>query len=257
MRATVISALVFGILLFAGLTQIKVQSKEAAAQEKPAQAAPQGQSKTTAPVQEKSEVVLPDASVAIQEQTLNKFFGAVGPVSGKGKFDFAGSKSDYTWTVKNPRIKIATDKASFIADASVKVGPFNYKSDAKGAVEVKYDTTDNRISVRVLKADFEVYTKIFKKKIHITTIDVSKFYRPEFEFAGPQPLQESVPIDMPDGSVKTVYISTKDQTLHLEEGRIVVASNLVFSDKPPVKEEPETQEPAKEKAQEPANERAQ
>ena len=248
MRATVITALVFGILLFAGLTQVRVQSRDAAAQEKPGDAATQGQPKKADPAQEKSEAVVPDATVTIHEQTLNNFLGVVGPVSGKGKFDVAGSKTDYTWTVRNPRIKITAGKAAFVADASVKVGPLNYRSNAKGAVEVKYDAAGNIISVKVLKADFEVYTKIFKKKIHITTVDVSKYYRPEFEFAGPQPIQESVPVDMPDGSVKTVYISTKDQALRLEEGRIVVDSNLVFSDKPPVKEEPDPQEPAKEPA---------
>ena len=236
MRATVITALVFGILLFVGLTQVKIQSREAAAQEKAEEPA----------AQTKSEVDVPDATVAVHERALNNFLAVVGPVSGRGKFDLVGSKSEYTWSVRNPRIELSADKAVFIADASVKVGPVNYRSDAKGEVEVKYNTADNRISVKVLKADFEVYTKIFKKKVHITTVDVSKFYRPEFEFAGPQPVQESVPVEMPDGSVKTVYISTKDQVLRLEEGRIVVASNLVYSDKPPVKEEIKPVEPAKE-----------
>jgi hypothetical protein len=241
MRATVITALVFGILLFVGLTQVKIQSREAAAQEKPEEAA----------AQTKNEPVVPDATVAIHERTLNNFLAAVGPVSGRDKFDVAGSKSEYAWSVRNPRIRITADKAEFIADASVKVGPVNYRSDAKGTVEVKYNTAVNRISVKVLKADFEVYTKIFKKKVHIATVDVSKFYRPEFEFAGPQPVQESVPVEMPDGSVKTVFIGTKDQVMYLEEGRIVVASSLVFSDKPPVKEEPKPQEPAKEPSKEP------
>jgi hypothetical protein len=252
MRATIITALVFGTLLFVGLTQIKVLLGEASAQEKTAenaQTAQQAQPPADAASTQAAGVsAAPDATVAIHERTLNNFLAAVGPVSGKGKFEVAGSKSEYTWTVRNPRIEVAADKAEFIADASVKVGPVNYRSDAKGAVEVKYDTADNRISVKVLKADFEVYTKILRKKIHIATVDVSKFYRPEFEFAGPQPMQESVTVEMADGSVKTVYISTKDQTLHLEEGRIVVASSLVFSDKPPVKEELQKQEPAQESA---------
>jgi hypothetical protein len=233
MRAVVITALVFLVLLFVGLTQIRIQSREAAAQEKPGQTAPAPNAGTATP----------DAAVAIHERALNNFFAVVGPVSGTGKLDVAGSKSDYTWTVKNPRIEIRADKAEFAADATVKVGPYNYRSDAKGAVEVKYDAGSNRISVKVLKADFEVYTKIFKKKIHIKTIDVSKYYRPEFEFAGPQPVQGSVPVEMPDGSVKTVYIQTKDHALHLEEGRIVVTSNLVYSETPPAKEESKPEEP--------------
>jgi hypothetical protein len=246
MRATVITALVFMMLLFAGLTQVRIQSREAAAQEKSDEAAARGQPNEEVSTQTKSEVEVPDATVAVHERALNNFLAAVGPVSGRGRFDMGGVKSEYTWMVRNPRIKIAAGKAEFIADASVKVGPVNYRSDAKGAVEVQYDTADNRISVKVLKADFEVYTKIFKKKVHIATVDVSKFYRPEFEFGGPQPVQDSVPVEMPDGSVRTVYISMKDQVLSLEEGRIVVASSLVYSDKPPLKEEPKPPEPDEE-----------
>jgi len=79
---------------------------------------------------------------------------------------------------------------------------------------------------------FEVYTKIFGKKIHITDVDASKFYRPEFEFAGPTPIQPSVEIALPNGGKKTIYIKPKSQNLKLEPDQIVVSSNLEFADHP-------------------------
>jgi hypothetical protein len=182
-------------------------------------------------------VIAPDVSVVINERTLNGFLAAVGPVSGKDKFEAAGTKGDYTYTVRNPRIEIDPGMALFAADTSVKVGPFNYKTAAKGSVEVKYSKETNRISVKVLKANVEIYTKLFGKKIRLDNIDISKYYRVEFEFAGPQPVQESVQVTLPDGSVKTLYISIKDQAMKLEQDQIVVTSNIVFSDTPPVKDE--------------------
>jgi len=186
---------------------------------------------------EEEPVIAPDVAVVINERTLNGFLAAVGPVSGKDKYEAVGTRGDYTYTVRNPRIEIDPDKAQFAADASIKVGPFNYKTAAKGAVEVKYSKETNRVSVKVLKANVEIYTKLFGKKIRLDNIDISKFYRVEFEFAGPQPIQESVQVTLPDGSVRTLYISIKDQAMKLEQDQIVVTSNIVFSDAPPVKDE--------------------
>jgi hypothetical protein len=176
---------------------------------------------------------MPDAMVVINQSTLNGFLDAVGPVSGKDKFNILGMKEEYTWTVKNARIEIQQNQAKFVADASVKVGPFSYGSVANGDVEIKYHPESNRISVKVLTASFEVYSKIFGKKIHITDVDVSKFYRPEFEFAGPQPIQPSVLVNLPGNQSKTIYITLANQNLRLEQNRIVVSSNLRFSDQPP------------------------
>lgn len=178
---------------------------------------------------------VPDATVILHENMLNGFLNAIGPLSGKNQFNVLGAKGDYTWTLTNARIEIGQDQARFIADASVKAGLFSYSTPAVGDVEVKYDPKTNRIKMKVLKAIFEVYTRIFGKKIHITNIDAATFYRPEFEFAGPQPVQPSVNITLPDGSTKTVYITPVSQDLKLVKSEIVVTSRLVFSDQPPQK----------------------
>jgi len=171
----------------------------------------------------------PDAVVIVRQSTLNGFLNAVGPISGKDRYDVLGMKGDYTWTLTNARIELMPDKARFVADANIKAGPFSYGSVAGGDVEVKYHQETNRISVKILKAEFEVYTKIFGKKIHITNIDAARFYKPEFEFAGPEPIQPSVNVNLPDGTSKTIYITPVSQNLKLEQAQIVVASRLVFS----------------------------
>ena len=170
----------------------------------------------------------PDATVIVHQSTLNGFLNAIGPVSGKADFKVAGAKGKYTWTVKNAKINLMPDAAKFSADASIKVAGFKYNSKAKGDVAVKYNQEANLISVKVKKASFEVYTKIFGKKIHIADVDISKVYKPEFQFAGPQPVQDSVEVVMPDESIKIIDISMKDANMKLAEQKIVVTSNLEF-----------------------------
>lgn len=174
----------------------------------------------------------PDAVVIIRQSTLDGFLNAVGPMTGKEHFNVFGVKGEYTWTLSNARIELMPDKARFVADANVKAGLFSYNSVAGGDVEVKYHRESNRISVKVLKAEFEVYTKIFGKKIHITNIDAAKYYKPEFEFAGPQPIQPSVNISLPDGTSKTIYIMPVSQDLKIDREQIMVTSELRFSDHP-------------------------
>lgn len=169
----------------------------------------------------------------VYESTLNGFLKAVGPLSGKGQFKTLGMKQDYNWTLNNARIDIERDQAHFFADATVKAGVFSYNAPASGDVEVKYSPETNRIKIKVLQAIFEVYIKLFGKKIHIANVDAAEFYRPEFEFAGPQPVQPSVNVTLPDGGTKTIYIMPVSQNLRLEEHKIIVTSQLVFSDQPP------------------------
>jgi len=171
----------------------------------------------------------PDAVVIVRQSTLNGFLNAVGPISGKDRYNVLGIKGDYTWTLTNARIELMPEKARFIADANIKAGSFSYSSVANGDVEVKYHQETNRISVKVMKAEFEVYTKIFGKKIHITNVDAAWFYKPEFEFAGPEPIQPSVNVNLPDSTSKTIYIKPISQNLKLEQEQIVVTSRLVFS----------------------------
>jgi len=173
-----------------------------------------------------------DASVIIHQNTLNSFFNAIGPITGKDHYNVLGSKGDYTWTLRNATIELHPDQARFVADADIKVGPFGYSSKASGDVEVLYHPESNRISVKVLHATVEVYFKIFGAKIHITDIDAARYYKPEFEFSGPQPIQASVDIALPDGTKKTIFIKPVKQNLRIEQDQILVTSRLAFADQP-------------------------
>jgi len=174
----------------------------------------------------------PDATVIVHQNTLNSFMKAVGPISGEKDFSVAGAKGKYHWTVKDAIITIAPGAARLTANAKVKVGPFDYDSGVKGEVAVKYNQEANLISVKVQKAEFEVYTKLLGKKIHIADVDISQFYRPEFEFAGPQPVQSQISVALPDGSTKIVYIKTVDHKMELRTEKIVVTSTVVFGNTP-------------------------
>jgi hypothetical protein len=173
-----------------------------------------------------------DASVVIHKNTLNGFLTAVGPITGKDAYNILGTKGEYTWTLRNARIDLRPNQAQFIADADVKTGPFSYSAQASGDVEVIYHPESNRISIKVLHAIFEVYFKILGTKIHIVDIDAAKFYKPKFEFAGPQPIQADVDVALPDGSKKTIFIKPVNQNLQIEQDQIVVTSNLLFADHP-------------------------
>jgi hypothetical protein len=179
-----------------------------------------------------------DADVVVHQSTLNGFLSAIGPISGKDQYNVLGKQGEYTWTLRNARIELHPNKAQFIADADIHIGPFSYSSGAVGGVDVRYHPESNRISVKVMQATFEVYIKIFGKKFHITDIDAARFYKPEFEFAGPQPIQASVEVTLPDGGKKTVFIKPAAQDLSIEQDRIVVSSRLIFADHP-IPPEPE------------------
>ncbi len=176
---------------------------------------------------------IPDAVVIVHQNTINGFFNAIGPVSGTEPYNVLGMHGDYTWTLEHARIELKPNQAKFIADAHIKIGPLWYGSVANGDVEVKYHPDNNRISIKVLKATFEVYISVFGKKIHITDIDASRFYRPEFEFAGPQPIQASIEVALPGNNKKMIFITPYTQYMTIEKERIVVTSQLKFSDQPP------------------------
>jgi hypothetical protein len=173
-----------------------------------------------------------DATVIIHQNTLNGFFNAIGPISGRDRYNVLGMHGDYVWTLRNARIELRPNQARFVADADIHVGPLSYGSEASGNVEVLFHPESNRISVKVLHASFEVYVKIFGKKIHITDIDAARYYKPEFEFSGPRPIQASVDVALPDGSKKTIFIKPIAQNLTIEQEQIVVTSTLAFADHP-------------------------
>ena len=166
-----------------------------------------------------------DAQVSLHENTFNKFLKAVGQISGGGKFKKAFIKTDYTWKIRNARIDLEPNKATFYADADIKTKGITFTEKVTGAVDVTYNPANNVISVKVREAKFDV--QIFG--IKVATIDLAKYYKPKFEFPGPQPLQKFVLVDLPDGSKKKINITTKSQSFKIIKDRIVVVSYLTFT----------------------------
>jgi hypothetical protein len=171
-----------------------------------------------------------DAKVVLSENVLNNFLNAIGPISRTESFKVSAITGQYTWTVKNPKVTITADKVRFQADAGINVNKIHYDTTAYGDVEVKYDASANKISVKILKAAIQIYVSLFGKKINITEVDISRFYKMQFEFAGPKPLQSSVDVTLPDGSVRTVTVTSTAQ-MSLENGQIVVGTALGFEGK--------------------------
>lgn len=173
-----------------------------------------------------------DACVSIHQNTLNSFLKAIGTISNKGKTNVLGMDIGYTWFVKNPRISIDEEQSLFISDVAVDMGIFKYDTEARGKVLVNYDNLSNRIKIDIKKVTFELYVNLFGNKIHITDVDISGFYHPQFEFAGPEPMQSNFELKLPDGTPKHIYVKNAQNTIHLEKEQIIVESNLIFDDKP-------------------------
>ena len=182
-----------------------------------------------------------DAKIIINQSVLNKFLTAIGPMSYGSGFNekTLGLSMNYSWTVENPAILIHPNQAEFTANVTVSVGPVKkgpltiinspvkYPTKAKGIVEIKYDDVQNKISVKVQKVTFEVAIQVLGKNIHITEVDISQYYKPEFEFAGPQPIQKTIEAKMPDGSKRTFNIVSKPK-LSLQEGELAVGAGISF-----------------------------
>ncbi len=165
-----------------------------------------------------------DAQVALHESTFNKFLKAVGQISGSGKFKKAFIKTSYTWKIRNARIDLEPNNATFYADADIKAKGIKFTEKVTGSVDVSYNPTSNVISVKVREAKFDVM--IFGVKV--ATIDLAKYYRPKFDFAGPKPLQNTVMVDLPDGTKGRIDIVTTSQNFKILKDKIVVVSFLEF-----------------------------
>jgi hypothetical protein len=163
-------------------------------------------------------------AVRLHEDMLNSFFKSIGNVSGKG--EKSGVK--YTWVVVDPKVDLEPGEAKFSARVKLSAGAFETVEKAKGTVSIEYIRETNRIKVLVQEAKVKLHLKLFGKEIPIGTIDLAKYYRPAFEFAGPQPIQNEIEIEMPDNSVRKIKITSQDEELRLEQDCVTVYSNLVF-----------------------------
>ena len=167
-------------------------------------------------------------SVSIHEDLINSYFGSIGEISGKGSKKVLGNKVKYTWKVKNPNIKIESGIASFNAKVDIKAGKIKATKKAKGELDISYLKEKNVIKLKTKEIKVKLTFKMLGQKVSIGTIDLSKYYKPSFEFAGPQPIQNQLEIEMPDKTKKIINVESVNEKLVLEENKITVYSDFNF-----------------------------
>ncbi|MDI6752552.1 MAG: hypothetical protein QME07_06885 [bacterium] len=172
-----------------------------------------------------------DLSLVITENLLNKLLSAVGEVTGTGSANLPLYKGEYSWVAKNPRLCILPEGTSFSSDVTVKIGFFKYSPSVTGIVDIDYATSTNTIIIKIRSAEFELYLGLFGKKLHITNIDLARFYKEPICFPGPELITKGIELVLSDGKKKNISVTPENYSLRLEKGAIRVASVLSFKEK--------------------------
>lgn len=166
-----------------------------------------------------------DVSVVISEKTVNDFIEAIEAVSGKGTK--RGIK--YKWKVKNAKIDFEEESAEFIATVDLSAGVFKTSDVVKSKVNLVYDSETNKISMTVEKAIFKIRIKVLGQKIKVGEVDIAKYYKPKFEFNGPQPIQKLVTVKTSANTEKQLQVNSVDQELKIEKDQIRVSVDLTYT----------------------------
>jgi hypothetical protein len=186
------------------------------------------------PAQIPSNPVVPnDMQVIISEEMLNKCFTAIGPISGKEAYQILFVNDSFSWTLINPKIHLHPAKADFTTDVKVVAGMFAYTTSCLGDVNIWYDRPKNLINVKITKCMVEIYTRFMGTKYHIKDIDLADQFTEPFTFEGPTATNTEMPVEMPDGTTKTLYMRTTDCDLSVQEKQIVVPCEVEFTTVPP------------------------
>ncbi len=165
-------------------------------------------------------------SVIITEKTINDFLAAMGPVKGKGK---GAQKIKYKWTVTNPTIDFEPGTAGFKANIKVKTKIITLTDKVKGRLKVDYDAQANKIKMQVVEAKFPVYIKVFGSKVKIATLDIGKYYKPKFEFNGPEPVQKAVQVDIGGDAPVNIGVTVSGREILMEKDQLRVSVRLTYA----------------------------
>ena len=195
-----------------------------------------------------------DIAFVLSERAVNKVFSAIGEIEGKNEYEVLKIiKGHYTWKMLNPKISFKPDSSDFTCDAKVEVGPFGYKSEVLGHVKIAYDNKTNLISIKITDADFELYTMVLGKKIHIKDIHLEDYFKDPFLFEGPKSFATNMSFTMPDSTVKNIYVQPTDCIMKVVKQAIKTSCDIAAKDKPfkkdvivtpPVQTEDKTKSPA-------------
>ena len=173
-----------------------------------------------------------DFSVILHEETMNKVFEALGEITGTNDYSVLLIKGKYHWTIMNSRINLKPDSSDFTCDAKVEVGPFTYKTPVRGRVKIWFDNDKNKINVKITTAIFELYTKVFGKKIHIKDIELADYFKDPFQYDGPKTMGTEFEFFTPDSVKKKIYIKPCDCDITVRYKQIEASCEVTVSDKP-------------------------
>ncbi|TND07428.1 MAG: hypothetical protein FD123_3278 [Bacteroidetes bacterium] len=173
-----------------------------------------------------------DMKVTLHEESLNKVFKALGDISGTEPYKLLLIKGTYTWTLKNPRIRLKPGKADFVTDVNVRAGSLEYSTLCAGDVKVWYDGKNNKINVKITKALIEIYTYFMGRKVSITEVDLASHFPDPFSFDGPATMETDMDFTMPDNSVRKIYMKTTDCDVIVEDHFLSVPCEVEFYQKP-------------------------
>lgn len=174
-----------------------------------------------------------DLEMVLHERTINSLLNVIGNITGKSEYEVLKIKGDYTWSIINPHIELRPGKSHFVTDVNVKTGSLSYTNEVRGDVKIWYDSSSNNINIKVEKAVFSIYTKLFGKKIHITDVDLANYLTDAFSFEGPLTMKTDVSFTMPDGTEKKVYTWPAKCALSVIDKAVMVTCELKFSETPP------------------------
>jgi hypothetical protein len=175
---------------------------------------------------------LNDFSFTLHEDMVNKTLLAIGTVSSTNDYEVMLVSGKYHWRMANPKIQIRPDSSQFTCDAFVDVGPFNYSTTVNGDVKIVYDKPNDKISIKITRAIFELYTVILDKKFHIKDIHLEEKFKDPFLFDGPRSYGTSVDVTLPDSAKKTIYIQPNDCQVDIRWQEVHAVCECVVSDKP-------------------------
>ena len=168
-------------------------------------------------------------SVSINESMLNNFFQSIGDVSGQGSTKVLGKEVKYNWKVIDPKVVIEPGSAIFKANVQIKSGKIKSTPKATSKLDISYVKEENLIKIKTKKIKVDLMLKLFGQKVKLATVDLSRYYKPTFEFPGPTLNKKNIEIEMPDGTKKVLNINTDNHNLVLEQGIITVYSDIIFS----------------------------
>lgn len=171
--------------------------------------------------------------VIVTEDMLNKCLKALGPISGKEPYDITIIKDTFTWVLKNSLLHLQQGKATFTTDVTVIAGALTYTTPCVGDVSIWFDRKKNLINVKIMHCFIDIYTKVWGIKYHITTYDLAGQFKDPFTFAGPTATSTEEDMEMPDGSIRKLYMVATDSALVVEDKKIIVSCEIAFSLTPP------------------------